>query len=75
MRKIFAVGLICLVAACGANGDPLKPTAKLGFGIGPGGITPRISLGAQGSNVGLGIGAGGASISANQGPVAVSVGL
>jgi hypothetical protein len=60
MRKIFAIGLICLVAACGANGDPLKP---------------RLSLGAQGSNVGVGVGAGGASIRASEGPVGVSVGL
>lgn len=75
MRKIFAVGLICLVAACGANGDPLTPTAKLGFGIGLVGIKPRISLGAQGSGVGLGIGAGGASIKAGSGPASVSVGL
>lgn len=61
MRKIFAIGLISLVAACGANGDPLKPTAKLGFGISLGGITPLLSLGAQGSNVGVGVGAGGAT--------------
>jgi len=27
MRNVFVVGLICLLAACGANGDPLTPEA------------------------------------------------
>lgn len=75
MKKLFAIGLIGFLAACGAEGDPLQPTAKLGIGFGPGGIVPRISLGANNSNVGLGIGPGGASVSAGQGPVGVSVGL
>lgn len=75
MKKLCMIGLIGFLAACGAEGDPLQPTAKLGFGIGPGGIVPRVSVGANNANVGLGIGAGGASLSAGQGPVGVSVGL
>ena len=75
MKKVFMIGLVGFLAACGAEGDPLQPTAKLGFGIGPGGIVPRLSLGAKNSAVGLCIGAGGASISAGQGPVKVSAGL
>ena len=75
MRKLFAIGLIGVLAGCGAEGDPVRPTAKLGLGIGLGGITPKISLGAKGSPVGIGLGAGGASVTAGQGPVSVSASL
>jgi len=75
MKKVIMIGLVGFLASCGAEGDPLKPTAKLGFGIGPGGIVPRLSIGAKNSAVGIGIGAGGASVTAGQGPVSVSAGL
>ena len=75
MRKLFAIGLIGFLAGCGAEGEPLRPTAKLGFGIGLGGISPKISLGAKGSPVGIGVGAGGAAVTAGQGAVSVSAAL
>ena len=29
MHKFFVIGLICFMAACGADGDPLKPKAAV----------------------------------------------
>jgi len=56
--KIFAaLGLIAVLASCGADGAPLRPSANLGLSIGPDGVTPS------------------ANVSANSGPVTVSVGL
>lgn len=75
MKTIFAFGLIVLVSGCGADGDPLQPRANLGFGIGPGGITPRISLGASNGNARVNLGPGGASIGVSEGPVSIGVGL
>ncbi len=56
MKRLLVVGLIGFLAACGAEGDPLRPTANLGLNIGPNGVTPSMGLGAQNSNVRLNIG-------------------
>ncbi|MGR3493220.1 MAG: hypothetical protein ACU0DW_14270 [Shimia sp.] len=46
MRAVALLSLIAL-AACGADGEPIQPSANVGVSIGPGGITPTIRVGAS----------------------------
>ena len=59
MNRLFAVGLIGLLAACGAEGDPLRPTANLGVNFGPSGVSQSVAIGASNSNVSFSVGASG----------------
>jgi len=34
MRVVITLGLLGFLAACGAEGDPLRPTASLGVNVG-----------------------------------------
>ena len=56
MSKVFVVLALIAVAACGADGDPLRPTAGIGIGVGTNGVTTSAQVGAQNSNVSIGIG-------------------
>lgn len=56
MNKVFGVLAFAALVACGADGDPLRPTAGIGIGIGTGGLTTSAQVGAQNSNVSIGIG-------------------
>ncbi|MFK7752314.1 MAG: hypothetical protein AB8B51_07165 [Sedimentitalea sp.] len=51
----FLMGLGVL-AACGADGEPITPTLNAGIGIGPGGVVPRINLGIPNLPIGLNLG-------------------
>ena len=75
MKKILALFVLGWVAACGAEGDPLRPTAGLGIGIGPGGISLRPKIGVTDGTSNVGIGAGGVSAGTRAGPVAVGAAL
>lgn len=75
MKKIISVFAVCLMAACGADGAPGSPTAKLGLGIGPNGIRPNLRLGTVGGNASVGVGTGGANLAVREGPVNVGVPL
>jgi len=40
--------LACLVlVGCGADGEPVKPTAKLGIGVGSNGLSTALRLGTK----------------------------
>jgi len=55
MKKIAAlIALVCLTA-CGADGPPITPSAKVGVSVTPSGISvkPRIGAGAGPLSVGL----------------------
>ncbi|MCF2904748.1 hypothetical protein L0666_07095 [Octadecabacter sp. CECT 8868] len=54
-RPITAILTLIFLAACGADGPPVRPTANAGVSIGPNGITPNASIGATNGtfNVGL----------------------
>ncbi|MBU2994183.1 hypothetical protein Q4555_07600 [Octadecabacter sp. 1_MG-2023] len=55
MRPVFVILTAVTLAACGADGEPVRPTANAGVSIGPNGITPNASIGATNGtfNVGL----------------------
>ena len=46
MKYAALFTMIIGLAACGADGEPLQPTANLGISIGSNGITPNASVGA-----------------------------
>lgn len=46
MKYVAIFTMIAGLAACGANGAPLRPTGNLGVSIGSNGITPNASVGA-----------------------------
>ncbi len=71
MKKIIAVCVFGFVAACGAEGDPLRPTAGLGIGIGPGGIKLRPKVGVTDGTSTVGLGTGGVSAGTRAGPVSI----
>ena len=41
--KFFAVAMLLAVAACGAEGTPIRPSANIGLNIGPDGIATQAS--------------------------------
>ena len=56
MKKLVMIlGAVALVG-CGAAGDPIRPTTNLGVSIGPNGITPTASVGAQSGPVSINVG-------------------
>ena len=56
MKKIAMIlGAVALVG-CGAAGDPIRPTGNLGLSIGPNGVTPTASVGAQSGPVSINVG-------------------
>lgn len=71
MKRIAMILSLAALAACGAEGDPLRPTAGLGVGIGPGGISLRPKVGVTDGTTSVGVGAGGVSAGTRAGPVRV----
>ncbi len=59
MKTLLMIGLIGFLAACGAEGDPLRPTANLGVNIGSNGMSQSVAIGASNSNVNVSLGLGG----------------
>jgi len=49
------LSLLTLIS-CGAAGEPIRPTTNLGLSIGPNGVTPSASIGAQSGPVSVNIG-------------------
>lgn len=45
VRCIAALGLCALMAACGADGEPVKPTANLDLGVSSSGVSAGASVG------------------------------
>lgn len=75
MKRIAMIMALVALAACGAEGDPLRPTAGLGIGIGPGGISVRPNVGVTDGTSRVGVGAGGVSAGTSAGPVSVGASL
>ena len=55
MRFLALVGLLVL-AACGADGPPARPSASMGVGIGDGGVSFGGGFGASNGTVSVGLG-------------------
>lgn len=55
MRVIAMIGLAVL-AGCGADDPPLRPTANLGVSIGQSGVTTSANLAATNGTISVGLG-------------------
>ncbi|WP_375280001.1 hypothetical protein [Pseudooctadecabacter sp.] len=55
MKIVFALVALTVVAACGADDPPFRPTGNVGVSVGPNGVTPNVGVGATNGtfNVGL----------------------
>ncbi|WP_296417025.1 hypothetical protein [Pseudooctadecabacter sp.] len=55
MRIVIALITLSIVAACGADDPPFRPTGNVGVSVGPNGVTPNVGVGATNGtfNVGL----------------------
>jgi hypothetical protein len=47
MMRIIAFGLLTALAACGAGGEPIKPTLNAGVSVGTVGVNSNVSVGAR----------------------------
>jgi len=55
MRKLALLGFLAL-AACGADGPPLRPNGSVGLGVSDGGVSVGGAVGASNGTLSLGIG-------------------
>ena len=55
MRILAVLGLLAL-AACGADGPPMRPSASLGVGVGSEGVAFGGAFGASNGTVSVGLG-------------------
>lgn len=56
MKWIVTLGLLAALCACGVDGEPIQPTARVNIGIGANGISPNVSVGANRGPVAVRIG-------------------
>lgn len=47
MIRVIAFGALVALAACGADGEPIKPTLNAGVSLGSGGVNTNVSVGAR----------------------------
>lgn len=47
MMRVIAFGVLTSLAACGVDGEPVKPTLNAGVSIGSGGVSQNVSVGAR----------------------------
>ncbi|WP_165586946.1 hypothetical protein [Pseudaestuariivita atlantica] len=45
MKPVLTLMALLALAACGADGEPVKPTADASVTLGPGGVSSRASVG------------------------------
>jgi len=56
MKTLGALGLIAALASCGAQSDPIRPTADVGVSIGANGVSTSANLGATNGPVSVSVG-------------------
>lgn len=56
MKLIIAFLSIAMLASCGADGAPFRPTANAGVSIGTGGVSTNCSLGGTNGVVSVSVG-------------------
>ena len=56
MRTLGALGLIAALASCGAQSDPIRPTADVGVSIGTNGVSTSANVGATNGPVTVSVG-------------------
>ncbi len=47
MRAVIAMIALAMLAACGADGEPVRPSMNAGVAVTPGGVHPSVSLGTK----------------------------
>ncbi len=55
MRALAMMSLLALVS-CGADGEPIRPTANLNIGVGAGGVSTAVRVGARSGPVAISVG-------------------
>ena len=45
MRAFTFITLLAVMAACGADGEPTRPSMNAGLTVGTNGVTPSVSVG------------------------------
>lgn len=55
-RIVIALLMTAGLTACGADGEPIRPTAGVGVSVGTGGVSVGGSVGASIDNVTVGVG-------------------
>ncbi len=56
MKHLAALPIIALLAACGADGEPVRPTYSTTIGVGQSGVHTHTSVGARKGNISVRIG-------------------
>lgn len=56
MKRLVLIGFVAVLTGCGANGDPLRPTASSNLSIGTNGVSAGTNLGLSNGTFSLGIG-------------------
>ncbi|GAA6209534.1 hypothetical protein NBRC116601_28270 [Cognatishimia sp. WU-CL00825] len=55
MKSILAILALVVVAGCGADGAPIRPSANIGIGVGTNGVSAGAKLGASKGPVSIGV--------------------
>lgn len=56
MRIFVSIAAFAVLAACGADGEPTRPTMNAGVSVTPSGVTPSVSVGTNVGPVWLNVG-------------------
>jgi hypothetical protein len=56
MMRLVMIGVITALAACGADGAPMTPSANVGLSVGSGGVSTSASVGASNGTVSIAVG-------------------
>jgi len=56
MKALYALPLITLLAACGADGEPVRPSVSTTVGVGDSGVHTSTSVSATSGNVSVTVG-------------------
>lgn len=54
-RMSFSLGILVLLAACGADDPPFRPTGGVGVSIGTGGVSSNVGVGATNGTFSVGV--------------------
>ena len=56
MKRSLSLLVFLALAACGADGEPVKPTANLNVGVGSNGVSTGASIGLRKGPLGISLG-------------------
>ncbi|MBU3260061.1 argininosuccinate lyase [Roseovarius sp. PS-C2] len=56
MTRIFAALMLAALAGCGADGEPIRPTAQANVGVGSHGVSGSVGTTLRRGNVSVGMG-------------------